>query len=156
MARNLIALVVPLLGLGVACAPKASCDTIAAKNKECADALVAQTQARAELAFQDELSAMSVDQQNQARQRMAARFAQTRGVVKASFTDDSFRADCQTSWNDEAKTPAALKLDLSRCLAKPSCDDYAACFMKAAREHQVRPAASAPRVDKTASGGSVP
>lgn len=116
-------------GSGKAAAAAFSCDTVFAKNKKCADAIVDAMTKMAKEQAEKTMAQLPEAAKEQAKAKMEEQIKKMVPSMKEAFVGDKFLEQCKKSWDSKEEKDVKMKGEFEKCFKKADCKEYAQCIM---------------------------
>lgn len=116
-------------GGGKAKAASFTCDSVFAKNKKCADAIVAAMTKMAKEQATKSLAKLPEEAKKAAMAKVDENVKKMIPQMKAAFVGDKFLEQCKKNWDSKEEKDTKMKEEFKKCFAKADCNAYAQCIM---------------------------
>ena len=111
------------------CSKKLDCKAFAEKVKKCKKGFAKAAVDEAMKQKKDTLAKLTDEQRKMVRKQAEEAAESSAGMMVSSLSSDQFIKECKkNASSDEAQA-------LRKCMAKSSCDEFAACVVAAAKKH---------------------
>ena len=116
-------------GGGKAKAAGFTCDSVFAKNKKCADAIVAAMTKMAKEQATKSLEKLPEEAKKAAMAKVDENVKKMIPQMKAAFVGEKFLEQCKKNWDSKEEKDKKMKEEFKKCFAKADCKAYAKCIM---------------------------
>jgi hypothetical protein len=106
-----------------------TCDSVFAKNKKCAEAIVGAMTKMAKAQAEKSLEKLPEAAKTAAKAKIDENIKKMIPQMKAAFVGDKFLEQCKKNWDSKEEKDVKMKGEFKKCFAKSDCKEYAQCIM---------------------------